>query len=388
MYLIINPGSASKKYALYENGSEIFKAHLETEGGNLISTTVVGDREKTEKISAEQYKNSVNYILRLLIDARLIGSANDIGSIGVRIVAPGSYFLSNRVIDKEFLAKLKESEQKAPLHIRPELLEIKQILEIMPGIPLAGISDSAFHKTMPIPARLYGLPEETAVEFEIYRYGYHGISAQSLVPKIKNTFGEGAKRTIICHLGSGSSVIAVKDGQSVDASMGFTPLEGLVMSTRIGNIDAGAVIYLAKNAGLAPNELEEFFNSKCGLLGIGGSDDIRELLKLEKAGNKEAKNALDVFAYAVKKYIGAYMATLGGLDLLIFTATVGERSFIMRSRICAGLEELGIVLDEDKNKAVISADGLISADGSKVKIAVLTTDEMGEMARQTKELMA
>jgi len=191
-------------------------------------------------------------------------------------------------------------------------------------------------------------------------------------------------KIIICHLGSGSTITAVKDGKSFDTSMGFTPLEGMVMGTRIGTIDAGAVLYLLEKSGMSPLELEEFFNKKCGLLGLSGkTNDVRELIELEKKGDEGAKLALDSFAIQVKKYIGAYSAEMGGLDALIFTATIGERSWIMRDRICAGLENMGIVLDEAINKETVSKPGFIHQEGSKVKIAVTPTDEMGEIAQET-----
>lgn len=387
-YLIINTGSASKKYALYADNREVFKAHLETEDGNLVSTIKIGTAEKKEIITQENYDNSINYIIELLSSNKLITDIGSIKAVGLRIVAPGNYFLSDKIIDAEYLTKLQEAKNRAPLHIEPELSEIEHLKKTMPDIPIIGISDSAFHQTMPDKSKLYGLPQDITSRFEMYRYGYHGISAQSIVNKIKNWLGDVPPKTIVCHLGSGSSIVALKNGQSVDTSMGFTPLEGMIMSTRIGNIDAGAVIYLAQNMGLDLNNLEAFLNQKCGLLGVSGqTSDIRELLKLEATGDKMASTALSIFVYNVKKYIGAYMAALGGLDLLVFTATIGERSFIMRSRICQELSTLGIVLDEEKNNNIVSADGFINKGISFAKIAVITTDEMGEMAKQVKEIL-
>ena len=382
-YLIVNTGSASKKYALYSENQEIFKAHLETEDGGLVSTIKLGTTEKKETITQENYDNSVIYIIELLLSNKLITGIDDIKAIGLRIVAPGIFFLADKIIDDEYLSKLQEAKNRAPLHIEPELAEIEHLQKTMPNTPIVGISDSAFHKTMPDKSKLYGLPQDIASRFEMYRYGYHGISAQSIVNKIKNWIGDIPPKTIICHLGSGSSIVALKNGQSIDTTMGFTPLEGIIMSTRVGNIDAGAVIYLAQNLGLDLNNLEAFLNQKCGLLGISGqTSDIRELLKLEAGGDKKAATALEIFVYHVKKYIGAYAAALGGLDLLVFTATIGERSFIMRSRICRELSSLGIILDEDKNNATVSSDSFINKGEGYVKIAVITTDEMGEMARQ------
>lgn len=387
-FLIINTGSASKKYALYSDNREVFKAHMETEDGNLVSTIRIDTTEKKEIITQENYDNSINYILELLLSNKLINDISDIKAVGLRIVAPGNYFLSDKIIDDEYLAKLQEAKNRAPLHIEPELSEIEHLKKTMSATPIVGISDSAFHQTMPDKSKLYGLPQDIVSRFEMFRYGYHGISAQSIVNKIKNWLGDVPPKTIICHLGSGSSIVALKNGQSVDTSMGFTPLEGMLMSTRIGNIDAGAVIYLAQNLGLDLNNLEAFLNQKCGLLGVSGqTSDIRELLKLEATGDQMATTALAIFVYNVKKYIGAYMAALGGLDLLVFTATIGERSFIMRSRICQELSALGIVLDEEKNNSIVSMDDFINKGISFAKIAVITTDEMGEMAKHTAKII-
>ncbi|KKS69668.1 MAG: Acetate kinase, partial [Candidatus Azambacteria bacterium GW2011_GWA2_42_62] len=211
-----------------------------------------------------------------------------------------------------------------------------------------------------------------------------GISFESVVGKIKNMNGGNLpEKIIICHLGGGSSVAAVKDGQSIDTSMGFTPLEGIVMANRVGDIDAGAVTYLSKKLGYDMDKMENYLNTQCGLLGLSEkSNDVRELLEMEKSGDKNAKLALEVMVYKIKKYIGAYFAALNGADALIFSGTIGERSAIMRSKICAELENLGIILDDAKNSQTISVDRFINKDKSPVKIAVITTDEMGQIASE------
>lgn len=385
--LIINTGSASKKYALFDGEAELFRMHMETEGGNLVAGFKFGNGgEEKETISKEQYDSSIAYVLDLLVARKLIGGYADIAAVGLRIVAPGAYFLSNRGIDAEYLSELDRAKEEAPLHIGPVISEIEQLRRVMPEVKMAGISDSSFHSTMPDVARVYGLPRGDAEKYGIYRYGYHGISARSVLRKL-GTMGGVPPRVIICHLGGGVSITAVKDGKSADTSMGFSPSEGVIMPTRVGNIDPGAVAYLAQKLGLGLGELESFFNTKCGLLGISGrSDDIRELLELEKQGDTNARLALDAFAYQVKKYIGSYFAVLGGMDLLVFTATIGERSFVMRSRICKGLEALGAVIDEEKNAAAVSADGFINSDSSAARIAVVAIDEMKEIAEEMQVL--
>lgn len=386
-YLVLDPGSASKKCALYAGNEEIFKIHLEKEDGKFVGG--VTTKSGTEKLSVteKEYGSALAYILGLLKEEKIISDDSEISGVGLRIVAPGKYFLENRIIDTEFVENLEMACEEAPLHVTEALKEIKEIQAILPGVKIAGISDSAWNSTMNESAKYYSIPEDIGGKYGIYRFGYHGISMQSVVSKIKK---EGAvpSRMIICHIGSGSSITAVKDGKCFDTSMGFTPLEGVTMATRIGNIDAGAVLYILKKTGMKPDELGAILNNKCGLLGLSGkSTDTRDLIALEEKGDEKAKLALEKFAYDVRKYIGGYMATLGGLDMLVFTATIGERSFIMRERICEGLAELGIVLNKAKNDATVAVDAFIQSTNSKVKIAVLTTDELGEIAEETEKII-
>lgn len=387
-FLIINTGSASKKYALYFDQKEVFKIHIEREEERIVATLTSGSEGEKLSILQKDYDSSIDFLLKLLVQKSLIKDKEEINAIGLRVVAPGDYFLSNKIIDEEYLSKLKQAEKQAPLHVKPAILEIEQLKKVLPDISIIGVSDSAFHKTMPPKSRLYGLPQKVASEFEIYRYGYHGISAQSILSKIKGLLGKVPPKVIICHLGGGSSIHAVKDGESFDTSMGLTPLEGVVMATRVGDIGAGAVIYLAEKLGMGLSELRTYLNRECGLLGLSGkSDDIRELLELEEEGDSGAKTALEVFVYRIKKHIGSYVASLNGLDLLVFTATIGERSDIMRSRICSDMEALGIVLDEEKNNKTISVDNFIQSEKSPVKIAVMNTDEMNEIAKEIKTIV-
>ncbi|MBU2082124.1 acetate/propionate family kinase [Patescibacteria group bacterium] len=373
---ITNVGSESRKYALYQDGERVFLAHFEKENGKLI-------------------ENSTEHVISQLLEQKLISEKNEISAIGFRIVASGSYFLQNKIIDSEYLEKLEAAKEQAPLHINPMLAELKALGQTLPGIPIVGVSDSVFHSSLPAHARLYGIPKNTAEEFDIFRFGYHGISFESIVGKLKNIFGGLSaqagnlpEKIIICHLGGGSSIAAIKNGQSIDTSMGFTPLEGVVMANRVGDIDAGAIVYLSKKLGYGPDELESYLNTQCGLLGLSGkSNDVRELLEMEKNGDENAKLALEVMVYKIKKYIGAYFAALNGIDVLVFSATIGERSAIMRTRICAELENLGIVLDSEKNNKTISMDGFIGKDESPVKVAVITTDEMGQMAKEVEAIV-
>lgn len=382
---IVNAGSESKKYALYQDGSRVFFAHFEKEGGKFIATLTDQTSEK-RKLSSQEFENSIKYVVSELLSRKLINEKNEISAIGFRIVAPGSYFLKNKILDNEYLEKLEIVKEQAPLHINPVLSEIKSLSQTLAGVPIVGVSDSAFHVSMPDCARFYGIPKDTAENFEVFRFGYHGISFESVVGKIKDIFSGGdlPERIIICHLGGGSSVAAIKAGKSIDTSMGFTPLEGVVMANRVGDIDAGVVIYLSKKLGYGPDELENYLNTKSGLLGLSGkSNDVRELLEMEKKGDKKARLALEVMVYKIKKYIGSYFAALNGVDVLIFSGTIGERSSIMRSRICRDMEALGIVIDNERNNSTISVDGFIHREtDSRVKVAVITSDEMGQMAKE------
>lgn len=382
-FFVANIGSGSKKYALYSDESRDFIAHFETEGGGFAVAFKAGGKEEKRPISINDYYNSTELAINELLSRGIITSKSDISAVGFRIVAPGIYFLKNRPIDEEYLKKLEEAKEGAPLHINPMLEELANLSRVLPGAPIIGVSDSAFHVTIPDRARFYAIPKEIAETSGIIRYGYHGISLASIIGKL-SIAGKIPEKIIICHLGSGSSIGAIKDGKSVDASMGFTPLEGIPMATRVGDIDPGALVYIMKKFGFDPSKLEEYLNTQCGLLGLSGqSDDLRVLIDLEKSGDKRAALAIDVLVYKIKKYIGAYAAALNGLDTLVFSGTIGERSFFLRSRVCRDMEALGIILDDEKNNNTISRDDFVQAASSKVKIAVMTTDEMGEIARQT-----
>ena len=394
-YLIINTGSASKKYSLYEGSDKIYNAHFEMEEGGHVLTeifTLPGQSENKIKtpVSERVFERAQVRLLDSLLEKKIITSRDDIGAIGIRIVAPGEYFLQNRIIDKEYLKMAKKALEKVPLHLGPALEEIKMAGKVFGNKKIVGVSDSVFHKSLPDRAKYYAIPMADSRSLGLQKFGYHGISLQSVVSQAeKKLGGKLPSKTIICHLGGGASVTAVKDGQSVETSMGFTPLDGLVMATRVGDIDPGAVIYLADKLRLNTRKLETYFNEKCGLLGLSSkSDDVRDLLKLEKEGDKDSALALEIYANRLKKHIGSAAAVLCGLDLLIFAGTVGERSFIMRERICEGLQFLGINFDTVKNNQTEGVEAEINSEESKVKILVMKTDEMEEIAKSTITVLA
>lgn len=385
-YLIVNPGSASRKFALYEGSKQLIFCHLEDEDGGFVATYDILGKKNKVSISEDDYKKGGAFFLSLLSENNLISQKEEIAAIGFRIVAPGEYFSAVKKMDSGYIEKLKEVSEKAPLHTAGAFVEINEFSELLPDATFVGISDSAFHSDMPDIAREYAITSDMR-EAGIKRYGYHGISFSYIASKMKDVFGSMPEKVIVCHLGGGSSITALKNGKSVDTSMGFTPLEGLVMATRSGNIDVGAAIEIARNKKIPLEEVEQYLNKECGLLGVSGSSsDIRELLKKESEGDKYSSLALQMFVYRIKRYIGSYIAALGGLDALIFTATVGERSYIMRSRICENMDFLGIVLDESKNKG-FTGEGSIEAASSRVKIAVIPTDETSEMARETRDYL-
>lgn len=384
-YLIVNTGSASKKYAFYEGSKKIYTAHFEMEGESFIVTETTEQGSEKKVIDKDGYIGAVGVILNSLIEKQIITKREDIDLFGVRIVAPGEYFLTNRLIDDEYLKMAEAALQKVPLHLGPALEEIKNIKKFFGDkMPIAGVSDTTFHATIPESSRFYAIPIKDSRSLGLQRFGYHGISVQSVTAKATETLGVLPEKVIVCHLGGGASVTAVKNGQSIDTSMGFTPLEGLIMATRVGDIDAGAVLYLAEKLGKDFKDLEHYFNNECGLLGLSGkSSDIRQLIELEKEGDHDSALALKAYVTRVKQYIGRMAAILGGVDLLILAGTVGERSFIMRERICENLEFLGIELDKDLNNASNGIDVELSKAGSKTKILVIKTDEMEEIAKIT-----
>lgn len=382
--LIANPGSASKKYAVYDGETELFRAHFERGKNEFLLTEYVNGAHETRAITEEDYHGSAQ---KFIDDgaARGIAQKEEYAAIGFRVVAPGEYFNATRVIDDAYIKKLEDAYDIAPLHVQAVMDEVKALSAILPGVLRIGVSDSAFHVTIPDRARLYALPAEDTKELGIYRYGYHGISIRSALAGLERLFGAVPERVIVCHLGSGASVTAVRHGSSIDTSMGFTPLEGLVMATRVGDIDAGALIHLGKKKGLSYDELDEYCNHACGLFGLSGGAEggVRELLEREAAGDAAARRALDIFAYRITKYIGAYYAALGGCDALVFTGTTGERAPRVRARACDGLSALGITIDDAKNRAFVGdADGHIEHETAEIKIAVVCADEMREIAKE------
>lgn len=387
-YLIVNTGSASKKYAFYKDDEKVYTAHFEMENNEPIVTEYFSQGKVKRNISKTEYVKAVDLILNSLVANSIIENKKDLDCVGIRIVAPGEYFLTNRLVDKEYLKLAKIALKKVPLHLGPALEEIKTIKKLLGDkFPIYGVSDSSFHSTIPDHFRYYAIPIVDSRKYGLRMFGYHGISVQSVVSKAEKILGSLPEKTIVCHLGGGGSVTAVKNGKSMDTSMGFTPLPGLVMATRVGDIDAGAVLYLAEKLKKNPKKMENYLNNQCGLLGLSGkSGDIRELLKFENEGHEDSTLALRVYVNRVKQQIGKMAAVLGGIDLLVLAGTVGERSIVLRDRICKDMEFLGIELDQEINNSSEGVEVEISKKDSKAKVLIVKTDEMEEIAKETLRL--
>ncbi len=356
-YLVINLGSSSKRYSLFSETRELFSLHI-------------------EKVSLQKnYAKSTVHFFEQIKKQNISVQPDTIKAIAFRVVAPGSYFMQHRKITPAYLKKLQATCMIAPIHSEQLLHEIAQCKKIMPRVSYYGISDSAFHGTLPDDARLYGLPKDFAKKYDMYRFGYHGVSCTSILRKLKKMHGSVPKNIIICHLGGGSSITAVKNGKSIDTSMGFTPLEGVPMVTRCGNIDAAAILYLV-NQGITLKKLIDTLFNQSGMVGLTERSDMRKIVTLAQQGDATCLQALEFFAYQIKKYIGAYHAVLGSIDLLVFTGGIGQNVPLVRSLVCKNLSSLGIELDSRKNNSLVDVDGFIQVTASTTKIAVVKNQEM------------
>lgn len=385
-YLVVNNGSASGKYAIYkEDGEKVISAHLEIDEKNYLCTFDISGNSEKVSITKKDFSNGLEYVLKNFVSRGIIKNKNDISAISIRVVAPGLYFLENRVVDDLYEKKMLEAKKMAPLHISITIEEVKRLRKVFGKTPIVGISDSSFHESMSKVAERYALPKKMTDDYEIRRYGYHGTSIKSILFKIGQKPGPLPRKIIICHLGGGVSVSAVKDCKSFETSMGFTPFEGAIMATRAGDLDPGVIPYLSDQLNLRGDALRDFLSNKCGLLGISGkSSSVKDLVKLESEGDEDAKLALDMYVHRLVKYIGAYYTLMGGADMLVFSATVGERAFVIRERICDALGVLGLKIDREKNNKSEDIDSDITGVGSRIKVLIIKTDEMTQMARDMK----
>lgn len=393
--LVINCGSSSLKYQLInmENESSLATGLVERiaiEGSKL--TQKVDGREKyVLTVPMKNHKEAISHVINTLLDdvQGVIKSSDEISAVGHRVVHGGEKYSASVIITDEVMKDLEEFSQLAPLHNPPNIIGINACKELMPNTPMVAVFDTAFHQTMPEKAFLYGLPYELYKENHIRKYGFHGTSHKYVSQRAAEILGEDIKglKLVTCHLGNGSSVAAVNGGISVDTSMGFTPLEGLLMGTRCGDIDPAIIPYLMDVKGYSYEEVNNIMNKKSGVLGLSGvSSDFRDIEDAAAQGNARAKLALDVFHYRVKKYIGYFMAAMNGVDAIVFTAGLGENGAETREEIISDMEWFGIKLDKEKNK-VRGQERIISTDDSKVKIIIIPTNEELMIARDTLTLL-
>jgi acetate kinase len=381
LVLAANPGSASRKYSLYDGDELLASLYFEYENGQIVCTAKSDDGSKRLQLNINDLEQTPEYIVKTF-EAVGIKIANGFKCIGLRLVAPTTQFLKDCLLDDAVINKLAELEHLVPLHIRASLEEARGLKASFAGTPIIAVSDSAFHITKPDYAWNYAIPLEDADQLEIKRFGYHGISLASIVRELK-ALDKLPEKLIVCHLGSGNSVTAVLKGQSLDTTMGYSPLEGLMMATRSGSIDITAALALQKELRLSASELEDYLNKASGLLGVSGmSSDIRELLQAEANNHYRAGLALRMYVYRIQQAIGQMVAGLEGVDALVFTAAVGSRSFIIRQRVVEGLAYLGFSVDEPKNSNVVEPSSMqnISLDPQQKPIYVITTDEAKEIA--------
>lgn len=392
--LVINCGSSSLKYQLINSETEgvLAKGLCERIGidGMLTYQPEGGEKEKSE-IAMPTHTEAINAVLAALTNEKtgVIKSLSEVGAVGHRVVHGGEKFTSSCLINDESMKAIEECNDLAPLHNPANLIGIRACQELMPGVPMVAVFDTAFHQTMPEVAYTYGIPYEYYEKYKVRRYGFHGTSHSYVSKRTAEIVGKpyDQMKIIVCHLGNGASISAVNCGKSVDTSMGLTPLEGLVMGTRSGDLDPAIIDFVGKKEGLSLDEMNEVLNKKSGMLGISGvSSDGRDLDAAAEAGNKRAQLALDVFDYRVIKYIGAYAAAMNGVDAIAFTAGIGENNIKMRKDVCKNLTYLGVKLDEEKNN-VRGEERIISTDDSKVQVLLVPTNEELAIARETLALV-
>ena len=392
--LVINCGSSSLKYQLINSETEgvLAKGLCERIGidGMLTYQPEGGEKEKSE-IAMPTHTEAINAVLAALTNEKsgVIKSLSEVGAVGHRVVHGGEKFTSSCLINDESMKAIEECNDLAPLHNPANLIGIRACQELMPGVPMVAVFDTAFHQTMPDVAYTYGIPYEYYEKYKVRRYGFHGTSHSYVSKRTAEIVGKpyDQMKIIVCHLGNGASISAVNCGKSVDTSMGLTPLEGLVMGTRSGDLDPANIDFVGKKEGLSLDEMNEVLNKKSGMLGISGvSSDGRDLEAAAESGNKRAQLALDVFDYRVIKYIGAYAAAMNGVDAIAFTAGIGENNIKMRKDVCSSLTYLGVKLDEEKNN-VRGEERIISADDSKVQVLLVPTNEELAIARETLALV-
>ena len=394
--LVLNCGSSSIKYALYnmDDKSVMTSGGAERVGldNAFVKVKLPNGEKKQIMHDIPEHTEGVKFIFSLLTDPEIgvIKDLSEINAVGHRMVHGGEKFNKSVILNDAVLKAFEDCIDLAPLHNPANLKGVKAVSELMPGLPQVGVFDTAFHQTMPEKAYLYAIPYELYKEYGVRRYGFHGTSHRYVSQRVCEYLGVNAadKKIITCHIGNGGSVAAVDGGKCVDTSMGLTPLEGLMMGTRSGDIDGGAVTFIEKKLGLDADGMSALLNKKSGLLGVTGiSSDMREIDTAIEQGNKLAETALDMYNYRIKKYVGAYAAAMGGCDIIVFTAGVGENQAQMREVVCSNMEYMGVKIDVEKNKGIHGEEAIISTPESKVTVCVIPTDEELMIATDTMNLL-
>ena len=389
--LVLNCGSSSIKYKLFDMTTKevLAQGGIEKIGlvGSFLKLTLPNGEKKILEKDIPEHTAGIEFILNTLVSPEYgaIKSLDEINAVGHRMVHGGERFSESVLLNKEVLDAIIACNDLAPLHNPANLKGVNAVSAILPNVPQVGVFDTAFHQTMPDYAYMYAIPYELYEKYGVRRYGFHGTSHRYVSQRVCEFLGVDpkGKKIITCHIGNGGSISAIKDGKCIDTSMGLTPLEGLVMGTRSGDIDAGAVTFIMEKEGLNATGVSNLLNKKSGVLGVSGvSSDMRELEAAVAAGNPKAILAEKMYFYRIKKYIGAYAAALGGVDIILFTGGVGENQANCRSEVCEGLEFMGVKIDLEKNK-VRGEEAIISADDSKVTVAVIPTDEELMIASDT-----
>ena len=393
--LVVNCGSSSLKYQLLDMNDESVLAiglaeRIGIEGSRIKHEPCGKDSVVFEE-PMDDHKVALEIIIKALVDEAhgCISSMDEIDAVGHRVVHGGEKFTKSVIVTDEVIEGLNEVAELAPLHNPPNIMGIEACKEIMPNVPMAVVFDTAFHQTMPEESYLYGLPYELYEKHAIRRYGFHGISHDFVSNRASEILEKDLKdmKMVTCHLGNGSSISAIKDGKCLDTSMGFTPLAGLLMGTRCGDLDPAVVTYIMNKENLDTKGVNDLLNKESGVLGVSGvSSDFRDIEDAANDGNERAKLALDIFNNRAKKYIGGYASLMGGVDTVVFTAGLGENAAETRRDICKGLEFLGIEINQEANK-VRGKEAIISTDDSKVKVIVIPTNEELVIARDTKNLV-
>ena len=387
--LVVNPGSTSRKYVLYNGTDQLLELAFEQAGeGHEVCTRKEGVAQTCGSITDTEFSAAVQQVATET-EKYLSQLSTTLDVIGVRVVAPGTHFQRHQIIDDAFMYRLRQIESAAPLHLPALIREIDQLRLSFPGTPLIAVSDSAFHATMPTCARDYSLPQNDTEMYDIHRFGYHGLSVASVLGGAATQLKYVPARVIVVHVGGGVSVTAVRDGKSIDTTMGFAPGSGLVMGSRGGDVDAGALLYLMQKSRLDPLAAEIVLQKQSGLYALAGESDLRRLLERQANGDVVATSALTVFMYHLQKTIGGFAAVLGGLDAIVLTATAMERSATLRSQLCSRLRyPLGVQIGAERNESIVGRDGIISSAGSVVPVVVVRTGEMFEIKRIAEAMVA